>query len=157
MPPRGQDGLYSQAERRLRDAIITFENGNRIEIPEIRAMSIELDGLNDMPIASIDAQEATFTLNDMQDVIREAERRQREAELQTLEASFRRLRTEGRNTMASIAQAMEHFYKFCGTSFVDELNSIWESLGDDFKLADEEEYVATDPISFDELMGGIAE
>lgn len=160
MPPRGRDGLYSQAERRLRDAVITFENGNRIEIPEIRAMSVEPDELDDMPIASIGAQEATFSLegvdlNDMQDVIEEAARRQREAELQTLEASFHRLGAEGRDAMASIAKAMEHFYKFCGTSFVDGLNSIWESLGDDFELADEEEYAATDPISFDELMGGM--
>lgn len=154
MPPRGRDGLYSQA---LRDAVITFENGNRIEIPEIRAMSVEPDELDDMPIASVGAQEATFSLegvdlNDMQDVIEEAARRQ--AELQTLEASFHRLGAEGRDAMASIAKAMEHFYKFCGTSFVDGLNSIWESLGDDFELADEEEYAATDPISFDELMGG---
>lgn len=154
--------MYSQAERRLRDAVITFENGNRIEIPEIRAMSVEPDELDDMPIASIGAQEATFSLegvdlNDMQDVIEEAARRQREAELQTLEASFHRLGAEGRDAMASIAKAMEHFYKFCGTSFVDGLNSIWESLGDDFELADEEEYAATDPISFDELMGGMGE
>lgn len=162
MPPRGRDGLYSQAERRLRDAVITFENGNRIEIPEIRAVSVEPDELDDMPIASAGAQEATFSLegvdlNDMQDVIEEAARRQREAELQTLEASFHRLSAEGRDAMASIAKAMEHFYKFCGTSFVDGLNSIWESLGDDFELADEEEYVVTDPISFDELMGGMGE
>ena len=162
MPPRGRDGLYSQAERRLRDAVITFENGNRIEIPEIRAMSVEPDELDDMPIASVGAQEATFSLegvdlNDMQDVIEEAARRQREAELQTLETSFHRLGAEGRSAMASIAKAMEHFYKFCGTSFVDGLNSIWESLGDDFELADEEEYAATDPISFDELMGGMGE
>lgn len=162
MPPRGRDGLYSQAERRLRDAVITFENGNRIEIPEIRAMSVEPDELDDMPIASIGAQEATFSLegvdlNDMQDVIEEAARRQREAELQTLEASFHRLGAESRGVMASIAKAMEHFYKFCGTSFVDGLNSIWESLGDDFELADEDEYTATDPISFDELMGGMGE
>jgi len=162
MPPRGRDGLYSQAERRLRDAVITFENGNRIEIPEIRAMSVEPDELDDIPIASVGAQEATFSLegvdlNDMQDVIEEAARRQREAELQTLEASFHRLGAEGRDAMASIAKAMEHFYKFCGTSFVDGLNSIWESLGDDFELADEEEYAATDPISFDELMGGMGE
>jgi len=154
--------LYSQAERRLRDAVITFENGNRIEIPEIRAMSVEPDELDDIPIASVGAQEATFSLegvdlNDMQDVIEEAARRQREAELQTLEASFHRLGAEGRDAMASIAKAMEHFYKFCGTSFVDGLNSIWESLGDDFELADEEEYAATDPISFDELMGGMGE
>ena len=154
--------MYSQAERRLRDAVITFENGNRIEIPEIRAMSVEPDELDDIPIASVGAQEATFSLegvdlNDMQDVIEEAARRQREAELQTLEASFHRLGAEGRDAMASIAKAMEHFYKFCGTSFVDGLNSIWESLGDDFELADEEEYAATDPISFDELMGGMGE
>lgn len=162
MPPRGRDGLYSQAERRLRDAVITFENGNRIEIPEIRAMSVEPDEPDDMPIASIGAQEATFSLegvdlNDMQDVIEEAARRQREAELQTLEASFHRLGAESRGAMASIAKVMEHFYKFCGTSFVDGLNSIWESLGDDFELADEDEYTATDPISFDELMGGMGE
>ena len=107
MPPRGRDGLYSQAERRLRDAVITFENGNRIEIPEIRAISVEPDELDDMPIASIGAQEATFSLegvdlNDMQDVIEEAARRQREAELQTLEASFHRLGAESRGAMASI-------------------------------------------------------
>ena len=162
MPPRGRNGLYSQADRRPRDAVITFENGNRIEIPEIRAMSVEPDGLDDMPITSAGAQEATFSLegvdlNDMQDIIEEAARRQREAELQTLEASFHRLSAESRGTMESIAKVMEHFYEFCGTSFVDGLNSIWESLGDDFELADEDEYAATDPISFDELMGGMGE
>ena len=160
MPPRGRYGLYSQAERRLRDVVITFENGNRIEIPEARAMSVEPDELDDMPIASIGAQETTFSLegvdlNDVQDVIEEAARRQREADLQTLEASFYRLGTKSRDAMAQIAKAMAHFYKFCGTSFVDGLNSIWESLGDDFELADEDEYAATDPISFDELMGGM--
>ena len=168
MPPRERDGLYSQAERRLRDAVITFENGNRIEISEIRTMSVESDELDDVPIASIGAQEATFSLegvdlNDMQDVIEEAARRQREAELQTLEASFHRLGTSARRTDYQYAfygpWTDENFkskydIKFCGTSFVDSLNSIWESLGDDFELADEEEYVATDPISFDELMGG---
>ena len=158
MPPRVRDGLYHQAERNIRDAVITFENGRRIEVPEIRAMSI-FDDHDETPIASAGAQELTFSLecaglNDMQDVIEEAARRQREAELQTLEASLRRLGAAGRDAMASVAKAMEHFYKFCGTSFVDGLNSIWESLGDDFELADEEEYVATDPISFDELMGG---
>ena len=59
--------------------------------------------------------------------------------------------------MASVAKVMERFCKFCGTSFVDGLNSIWESLGDSFELADEDEYAATDPISFDELMGGMGE
>lgn len=133
MPPRGRDGLYSQAERRLRDAVITFENGNRIEIPEIRAMSVGPDGLDDMPIASAGAQEATFSiggvdLNDMQDLIEEyAAERRREA--------------------AQLASAY-------GMSFMESLNSVWAAMSDDFELADEEEYVVTDPISFDELMGG---
>ena len=162
MPPRGRDGLYHQAERNLRDAVITFENGRRIEVSEIRAMSIEFDGHGEALIASAGAQEATFSLegvdlNNMQDVIEEATRRQREAELQTLGASLRRLGAEGRDAMASVAKVMEHFCKFCGTSFVDGLNSIWESLGDSFELADEDEYAATDPISFDELMGGMGE
>lgn len=163
MPPRDRDGVFHRAEQTLRDATIIFENGRRLEVPEIRAMSIELDEPNEMPITSIGAQEANFSmegtinLDTMQDAIDEAMRRQREAELQTLEASFHRLGAEGRDAMASIAKAMEHFYKFCGTSFVDGLNSIWESLGDDFELADEEEYAATDPISFDELMGGMGE
>lgn len=158
MTPRGRYGLYSQAERRLRDAVITFENGNRIETPEIRAISVEPDEFDDMPIASAGAQEATFSLEGVDlNFIEEAARRQQEAELQTLEASFHRLGTESRDAIASITMATEYFYKLVGTSFVDDLNSIWESLGDDFELADEEEYAATDPISFDELMGGMGE
>ena len=39
-------------------------------------------------------------------------------------------------------------------SFMESLNSVWAAMSDDFELADEEEYVVTDPISFDELMGG---
>lgn len=165
MPPRERDGVFHRAEQNLRDARITFANGTSLEVPEIRAMSIEFDEPSETPIASIGASEATFSvntdLNDLQDVVaeavEEAARRQREAELQTLEASIRRLGVEGGSAMASIAKTMEQFYKFCGTSFVDGLNSIWESLGDEFELADEDEYAATDPISFDELMGGMGE
>ncbi len=36
--------------------------------------------------------------------------------------------------------------------FMDALAEAWRVLGDDFELGDEEEYQATDPISFDELM-----
>ena len=38
--------------------------------------------------------------------------------------------------------------------FIEKLNAVWTAMDDDFELADEEEYVATSPISFDELMGG---
>lgn len=162
MPPRGRDGLYSQAERRLRDAVITFENGNRIEIPEIRAMSIEPEGLDDMPIASVGAQEATFSLegvdlNDMDDVIGEMARQRAEAEFQTFAAAMRRLTEESQDALDAVAQAAKVIADGYGTSFMDALNALWENIGDDFELADEEEYVVTDPISFDELMGGIAE
>jgi hypothetical protein len=50
-----------------------------------------------------------------------------------------------------LAKALAGAY---GTSFIESLNALWEKIVDDFELADEEEYVATDPISFDELMGG---
>ena len=145
--------MYSQAERRLRDAVITFENGNRIEISEIRAMSVEPDELDDMPIASVGAQEATFSiggvdLNDMQDLIEEyAAERRREAERQTLAAALNRISAES----SSVAQLFASAY---GVSFMESLNSVWAAVSDDFELADEEEYVVTDPISFDELMGG---
>ena len=160
MPPRGRDGLYSQAERRLRDAVITFENGNRIEIPEIRAMSIEPEGLDDMPIASAGTQEATFSLegvdlNDMQDVIEEmAAERRRRAETETLTAAFNRISAESRDAIDALANASRLFASSYGTSFMESLNAVWAAMGDDFELADEEEYVVTDPISFDELMGG---
>lgn len=39
--------------------------------------------------------------------------------------------------------------------FIDQLNSLWESLDDNFELRSEEAYTPTDPISFDELMGVI--
>ena len=130
-------------ERRLRDAVITFENGNKIEIRENCAM----------PIASAGAQEATFStrgvdLNDMRDIIDEyiAERR-REAERQTLSAEIR-------DAIDSLSDAAKLFASAYGVSFMESLNSVWAAMGDDFELADEEEYVATDPISFDELMGG---
>ena len=137
-------------ERRLRDAVITFENGNKIEIRENRAM----------PIASAGAQEATFgtrgvDLNDMRDIIDEyiAERR-REAERQTLSAAFNRISAESRDAIDSLSNAAKLFASAYGVSFMESLNSVWTTMGDDFELADEEEYVATDPISFDELMGG---
>ena len=130
-------------ERRLRDAVITFENGNKIEIRENCAM----------PIASAGEQEATFStrgvdLNDMRDIIDEyiAERR-REAERQTLSAEIR-------DAIDSLSDAAKLFASAYGVSFMESLNSVWTAMGDDFELADEEEYVATDPISFDELMGG---
>ena len=147
-------------ERRLRDAVITFENGNKIEIRENRAMSVESDELDDMPIASAGAQEATFStrgvdLNDMRDIIDEyiAERR-REAERQTLSAAFNRISAESRDAIDSLSNAAKLFASAYGVSFMESLNSVWTTMGDDFELADEEEYVATDPISFDELMGG---
>lgn len=164
MPPRGQYGLYSQEERRLRDAVITFENGNRIEIPKIRAISVEPDELDDMPIASAGAQEATFSLegvdlNDIQDVIEEAAsaaaRRRETAFQQTLESAFNRIVEGNRDAIDALTYATRAFANAYGTSFIESLNAVWEAMGDDFELADEEEYVTTDPISFDELMGGM--
>lgn len=38
--------------------------------------------------------------------------------------------------------------------FIEKLNAVWTAMDDDLESADEEEYVTTDPISFDELMGG---
>ena len=159
MPPRGRDGLYSQAERRLRDAVITFESGNRIEIPEIREMSVEPDGLDDIPIASAGAQEATFSiggldLNDMQDLIEEYAAERREAERQTLAAAFNRISAGSRDAIDSLSSVAKLFASAYGMSFMESLNSVWAAMSDDFELADEEEYVVTDPISFDELMGG---
>ena len=151
--------MYSQAERRLRDAVITFENDNRIEIPEIRAMSVEPDGLDDVLITSAGAQEATFGiggvgLNDMQDLIEEyAAERRREAERQ-LVGAFNRISAESRDTIDSLSSAAQLFASAYGVSFMESLNSVWAAMSDDFELADEEEYVVTDPISFDELMGG---
>lgn len=37
--------------------------------------------------------------------------------------------------------------------FLDALNSAWMRLDNNFQLKDESEYIKTDPISFDELMG----
>lgn len=163
MPPRGRNGLYSQAERRFRDAVITYEleNGNRIERP--RAMIIEPDELDDIPIASSGAQEATFSfedvnLNDVQDVIEEyAAVRRREAERQSLTAAINRISAESRGAIDALSNAARLFASAYGMSFMESLNSVWAAIDDDFELADEEEYVVTDPISFDELMGGIAE
>lgn len=149
MPPRGRNRLYSQAERSFRDAIITFENGNMIEIPEICAMSVEPDELDDMPIASAGAQEATFSIGGV-DLIEHAAERRREAERQTLEAAFNRTSAEIRDAIDSLSSAAQ----LCASSFMESLNSVWGAMSDGFELADEEEYVVTDPISFDELMGG---
>lgn len=155
MPPRRRDELYSQAERRLRDTVITFENGNRIELPEIRAMSVEPDELDDIPIASAGTQETTFSigggdLNDMQNFVAEyAAERRRE-----VEAAFDRISAESRDAIDSLSSASQIFASSYGVSFMESLNAVWASMSDDFELADEEEYVVTDPISFDELMGG---
>ena len=144
----------------LRDATITFENGRRLEVPEIRAMSIELDEPNEIPITSIGAQEANFSmegtinLDTMQDAIDEAMRRQREAELQTLAATINRMSASTRDALDSVSYLAKAFAGAYDTSFIESLNAAWEKMSDDFELADEEEYVATDPISFDELMGG---
>lgn len=135
MPPRDRDGVFHRSEQTLRDATIIFENGRRLEVPEIRAMSVELDDPNEMPITSIEAQEANFSmegtinLNTMQDAIRDA-----------LD-----------DYVSYLAKAFAGAYD---TSFIESLNAAWEKMSDDFELADEEEYVATDQISFDELMGG---
>ncbi|MBR2400035.1 MAG: hypothetical protein IKA96_08790, partial [Alistipes sp.] len=105
MPPRDRDGVFHRAEQTLRDATIIFENGRRLEVPEIRAMSVELDEPNEMPITSIRAQEANFSmegtinLDTMQDAIDEAMRRQREAELQTLAATINRMSASTRDAL----------------------------------------------------------
>ena len=160
MPPRDIDGAFHRVEQTLRDATIIFENGLRLEVPEIRAMSIEPDEPNETPITSIGAQEANFSmegtinLDTMQDAIDEAMRRQREAELQTLAATINRMSASTRDALDSVSYFAKAFAGAYGTSFIESLNDVWEKIGDDFELADEEEYVATDPISFDELMGG---
>lgn len=160
MPPRDRDGVFHRDEQMLRDATITFENGRRLEVPEIRAMSIELDEPNEIPITSIGAQEANFSmegtinLDTMQDAIDEAMRRQREAELQTLAATINRMSASTRDALDSVSYLAKAFAGAYDTSFIESLNAAWEKMSDDFELADEEEYVATDPISFDELMGG---
>lgn len=160
MPPRDRYDVFRRAEQTLRDATITLEDGRRLEVPEIRAMSIEFDEPNEMPIASIGAQEASFSmegainLDTMQDAIDEAMRRQREAELQTLATTINRMSASTRDALDSVSYLEKVFAGACGTSFIESLNAVWEKMGDDFELADEEEYVATDPISFDELMGG---
>lgn len=160
MPPRDRDGVFHRAEQTLRDATIIFENGRRLEVPEIRAMSVELDEPNEMPITSIGAQEANFSmegtinLDTMQDAIDEAMRRQREAELQTLAATINRMSASTRDALDSVSYLAKAFAGAYDTSFIESLNAAWEKMSDDFELADEEEYVATDPISFDELMGG---
>lgn len=160
MPPRDRDGVFHRDEQMLRDATITFENGRRLEVPEIRAMSNELDEPNEIPITSIGAQEANFSmegtinLDTMQDAIDEAMRRQREAELQTLAATINRMSASTRDALDSVSYLAKAFAGAYDTSFIESLNAAWEKMSDDFELADEEEYVATDPISFDELMGG---
>lgn len=164
MPTRDRDGVFHQAERSFRNAVITFENGNRIEIPEVRETSVELEDFDDMPIASVGAQEATFSLegvvfNDIQGVIEEAAsaavRRRETAFQQMIEFAFDHIVEGSRDAIDAVSDAAKVLASYCGTSFVDSLNSAWESLGDDFELADEEEYVSTDPITFDELMGGL--
>ena len=164
MPPRDRDrdAIYHYAERYFRDASMTFENGHRLEVPEIQAMSFEFEEEpNEMAITSIGSQEATFSmpgvdLNDLQDVIEEAALRQREAELQTLAATVNRMSASAREVLESVSHIARAFSGAYGTSFLESLNAVWEKMGDDFELADEQEYVATDPISFDELMGGVA-
>ena len=159
MPPRDRDGVFHRAEQTLRDATITFANGYRLEVPEYEVpelRTIELDELTGMPITSIGAQEANFSmegtinLDAIQDAIDETMSRQREAELQALRETVEHALYL---TNAS-ARAYGTSARAYGTSFIDDLNAVWEKMGDDFELADEEEYVGTDPISFDELMGG---
>lgn len=166
MPPRGRDGLFHQAERRLRDARLITADGIEFNLPNtehfITIEPPEDTQQNDMVIASAGAQEATFSLegvdlNDMQDVIEEMARQRAEAEFQTFAAAMQRLTAESRDALDAMAQAAKVIADGYGTSFMDALNALWENIGDDFELADEEEYVVTDPISFDELMGGIAE
>lgn len=149
MPLRDRYDVFHRAE-------ITFENGRRLEVPEIREMSIEFDEPNEIPITSIGAQEANFSINldTMQDAIDEAMRRQRDAELQILAATINRMSASTRDALDSVSYFAKAFAGAYGTSFAENLNAVWEKMGDDFELADEEEYVATDPISFDELMGG---
>lgn len=115
-------------------------------------ISVEPNGLDDMPIASVGGVD----LNDIQDLIDEeyAAERRREAELQTLAAAFNRMSAKSRDAIDSLSSAAQLFASAYGVSFMESLNSVWAAMSDDFELADEEEYVVTDPISFDELMGG---
>ena len=149
--PLDRDGLFHHAERNFRGAVMSFENGSRIELPEIQAMSIEADEADEMHIAGIGAREAPLSfegvdLNNMQDTI---ETRQRQV---AFDAALERIRAGRLDGIDAITQAMKSHSVF-STSFMNTLNAMWESLGDDFELSSEEEYVATDPISFDELMG----
>ena len=89
----------------------------------------------------------------MQDAIDEAMRKQREAELQTLAATINRTSASTRDALDSVSYLAKAFAGAHVTSFIESLNAVWGKMDDNFELADEEEYVATDPISFDELMG----
>ena len=74
---------------------------------------------------------------------------------QTLrDATINRMSASTRDALDSVFYFVKAFAGAYDTSFTESLNAAWEKMGDDFELADEEEYVATDPISFDELMGG---
>lgn len=159
MPPRDRDGVFHRAERTLGDATITFENGRRLEVPEIQAMSIELDEPNAIPITRVDTQEATFSAEGCinLDIIEEMAKQHAEANFQSFVSALARLAAASQDSLDAMAQAAKTVACEAGTSFMDALNALWESIGDDFELADEEEYVVTDPISFDELMGGVVE
>ena len=74
---------------------------------------------------------------------------------QTMAEALRRAGESAQYTAEQMYKAGNSFARVCGIGFIDELNSLWESLGDNFELRDEEAYTPTDPISFDELMGVI--
>ena len=62
--------------------------------------------------------------------------------------------------MSLMDESLDAFQEWINGSsvqFLQELSAAWGAVGEDFELASEEEYIATDPISFDELMGGVTD
>ena len=55
------------------------------------------------------------------------------------------------DAMSGLAYSAAANASLFGT-WLQDLNSAWENLGDDYELKDESEYQGTDPISFEELM-----
>ena len=55
------------------------------------------------------------------------------------------------DAMSGLAYSAAANASLFGT-WLQDLNSAWENLGDDYELRDESEYQSTDPISFEELM-----
>ncbi len=147
MPSINQDRLFHQAEQSVRNAMITRED-IIVNLPNVRNITFE-DA--EMPIAHAHSHDPIFKLDDNGEFSA------------TLTGSFIGRDRESSKVTTKFfekrvghrAQTATDVIRTLISTYMHDLDANWETLEEDYELSDEEEYVTTDPISFDELMGTV--